>query len=227
MHRRIHDSRWPSLGKLVLVAFAVGTSLRPARAPATVQEQRARLPPPAQCPDPVAGIWKSHSYSEVYSDWTIFTLDVRRVDGSPSELSGTITNEQWIGAPEQSQPGPCTGNLHYKVSMDALGSVKDGHIAFGGVGEWRMDAVLCGDFSYGGYNLDRFTGDIDPELLEFQSVQNDGGRAVNVPVVFRRVQCLDGTTPTEEPRVFVAPPPFYPPEDDDARAGCGCSGAGA
>lgn len=225
MRRRIHESRCVSLGRLALVAFAVGTSLRPGRAPATVQEQRARLPPPAQCPDPVAGIWKSHDYDTVYLDWTIFTLDVRRVESSATELVGTIANESWRGDPEQSQPGPCVGQMHYRVSMDAKGTVVDGQIAFTGLGQWRMDELVCGDFN-GLYNLDSFTGLIDPDLLEFQSVNNDGGRAVNFPVVFRRVKCLEGTKLDEEPRISVAPPPFYPPADESS-AGCGCSGAGS
>jgi hypothetical protein len=54
--------------------------------------------------------------------------------------------------------------------------------------------------------------------MEFQSVNNDGGRAVNDPVVFRRVQCNDGEHLDSEPRIAVAPPPFYPPEDE---GGCG------
>ncbi|HET6581881.1 MAG TPA: hypothetical protein VFG69_00515 [Nannocystaceae bacterium] len=220
MHRR-PDSRWPSLGKILLVAFVVGTSARPARA--TVQEQRARLPPPAQCPDPVAGIWRSHDYDTAYGEWTMFALDVRRVDGSDTDLVGTIANESWRGPAEQSQPGPCLGRLHYRISMDAKGSVRDGRIEFTAYGQWRMDELVCGEMT-GRYNLDSFTGQIDPDLLEFQSINNDGGRMVDYRVVFRRVQCQDGTTLESEPRIAVAPPPFYPPED--AGAGCGCSGAG-
>jgi hypothetical protein len=67
-----------------------------------------------------------------------------------------------------------------------------------------------------GYNLDRFSGVIDHEIEEFQSVNNDGGRYVNVPTVFRRVSCDD--TKDIKPRVSVEPPPFYPPKED---RGCG------
>jgi hypothetical protein len=213
------------LGKVALVAFAIVGGLVPLRAPATVQEQRARLPPPAECDDPVAGIWKSHSYDESYYDWTIFTLDIHRKEGSPTELEGTISNHSWLGPPEQSQPGVCEGLTRYKVSMDAAGTVVDNAIVFTGHGQWRLDGVLCGEFN-GLYNLDSFSGTIDPDILEFQSVNNDGGRAVNYPVVFRRVACHAGElTGEDEARIAVAPPPFYPPEDE-AGGGCGCFGGG-
>jgi hypothetical protein len=40
-----------------------------------------------------------------------------------------------------------------------------------------------------GYNPDNFSGEIDPWRAEFQSVNNDGDRAVNEPHVFRRIRC--------------------------------------
>ncbi len=191
----------------------------PRGAPAgTVAEQRARLPPPATCQDPVEGIWKSHDYDPRWGDWTVFTLEVHRVEGSESELKGTILNDTWYGPADQTEPGPCLGNLRFKVSMDANGSVVDGQIAFGGVGEWRMDEVVCGSWN-GGYNLDNFTGTIDPDIQEFQSINNDGGRAVNAPTVFRRIKCFDEGG-SDEPHIEVAPPPFYLPQEE--RAGCGC-----
>jgi hypothetical protein len=42
------------------------------------------------------------------------------------------------------------------------------------------------------YRPDHFTGTIDPAIQEFQSVNNDGGRAVNDPMVFRRIACGEG-----------------------------------
>lgn len=205
------------LGLVALAAFVV-LSAAPRRAPAgTVAEQRARLPPPAQCEDPVEGVWKSHDFREWRRQWTIFTLEIHRVDGTP-ELRGTIRNESWRGDANQSEPGPCVGELRYDVSMDAVGRVESGQIEFGGVGAWRLDAVLCGEF-VGGYNLDVFTGPLDGELLEFQAVNNDGGVSVNEPTVFRRVACLPGAK-AEDPQVVVRPPAFYPPEDAD-KGGCG------
>lgn len=205
------------LGLLALAAFVV-LSAAPRRAPAgTVAEQRARLPPPAECEDPVEGIWKSHDYREWRRQWTIFTLEIHRVDGT-ADLRGTIRNESWRGDAAQSEPGACVGELRYDVSMDAVGRVEHGRLEFGGVGQWRLDAVLCGEFD-GGYNLDVFTGPLDVELLEFQAVNNDGGVSVNEPTVFRRVKCLDAPQ-AEDPKVVVRPPAFYPPEDEGG-GGCG------
>ena len=49
--------------------------LMPGRAPGTVNEQRARLPPPARCKDnEIEGVWKSHAYNKRYLEWTEFTL---------------------------------------------------------------------------------------------------------------------------------------------------------
>lgn len=186
----------------------------------TVEEQRARLPPPAKCQDPVEGIWKSHDYDPRWGDWTVFTLDVNRIEGSETELTGKITNDTWYGDDKQSEPGPCQGNLRFIIEMDAKGSVVDGQIKFGGVGQWRLNEVVCGYWD-GGYNLDQFTGTIDAAIQEFQSVNNDGGRAVNDPTVFRRVKCFDDGSEPDEPSVAVAPPPFYLPEE--AGGGCGCA----
>lgn len=212
-------SRKHRLGQLALAGFVFAT-MCPRKAPGgTVEEQRARLPPPATCQDPVEGIWKSHDYDPRWGDWTVFTLEVHRVNGSENELEGLIFNDTWYGDQTQSEPGPCQGNLRFKVSMDARGSVVDGKIMFGGIGQWRMDEVVCGSWD-GGYNLDQFTGTIDPEIQEFQSVNNDGGRAVNAPTVFRRVKCFDEGG-DDAPFVEVAPPPFYLPQEE--RAGCGCA----
>jgi hypothetical protein len=209
-------------GRVAIVAASVGFVLAswvPGSGRAsTVAEQRARLPPPATCKDPVAGVWKSHSYDTRFRDWTIFTLEIRRVEPGKNEFEGRITNHSWQAAPHESSPPPCRGELRYVVSMDARGTVQDKRIDFWGVGTWSLDEVLCGQWNMG-YNLDHFSGEIDPELMEFQTVNNDGGRAVNDPVVFRRVRCHDGDEPETEPRITVAPPPFTPPEDE--AAGCG------
>jgi hypothetical protein len=173
---------------------------------ATIGEQRARLPPPAFCEDPVEGVWRSHKYNEQFGDWTIFTLEIHRVPGTQNALRGTISNELWDGGPSDEQPGPCDGRRHWIVSMDAQGSIQGNRIFFGAVGQWRLDRALCVGGPWG-YNLDNFSGDIDPEIQEFQSVNNDGGRAVDDPHVFRRVRCF---SPDSLPHVEVAPPPFFP-----------------
>ena len=167
------------------------------------------MPPPATCDDPVVGIWKSHKYSPRYGDWTIFTLEIRRGE-QEGTLVGLIRNHHWDGTPTEEEPGPCVaGKQRWVVSMDARGTVDEtGNIAFGGIGQWRLDEVLCSRGPWG-YNLDNFSGTIDPEIQEFQSVNNDGGRAVNEPTVFRRIQCFQADE-RPSPEVVSTPPPFYP-----------------
>lgn len=199
-------ARWAF--RLALVAAILAVWLPPRRAPATIAEQRARLPPPAECEDPVAGVWKSHQYDLQYRDWTIFRLDIRRVEGSDTQLQGTITNHSWDAGPEQEEPGPCEAGLkQWIVSMDGRGTLSaDGRVLFGGVGQWRTDRVICVGGPYR-YNLDNFSGQIDFDLQEFQSVNNDGGRAVDDPTVFRRVSCHQAPP---APHVNPVPPAFYP-----------------
>ncbi len=95
--------------------------------------------------------------------------------------------------------------------MPAEGHVNGNEIFFGGT-SWRNDRTFCGSPTTG-YYPDRFSGTIDPAILEFQSVNNDGGPMVNYPTVFRRIRCSD--TP-QSPHVVSEPPPFYP------NTGCGC-----
>lgn len=215
--------RRSTVARVALCVLAFATGIVPTEAPATVQEQRARLPPPAACGDMITGVWKSHGYDTVYGQWTMRTLDIHFVEGSTTLIEGTIGNHGWYGPPEQSQPGRCEGLLRYEVSMDAAGSVVDGRVEFAGRGDWRLDALHCGDLI--GYNLDAFTGTIDAELNEFQSVNNDGGTSVNEPTVFRRVACHAADAVDDEPRVSVAPPPFYPPAEAES-SGLGCASGG-
>ncbi len=206
-----------ALGAGLIVALAAGLSLYPGRAPATIAEQRARLPPPAACKDPVTGVWQSHSWNEMYQEWGRFTLTIRRVEGSETELEGEIINESWYGPKTEVTRGPCVGRMQYIVSMTAAGSYVDGRVEFHGT-TWTLEEELCAIGLGFGYNLDRFSGIIDHDLQEFQSVNNDGGRYIDVPTVFRRVSC-DDREEILQPRVSMVPPPFYPPEED--KGGCG------
>lgn len=202
-----------AFGALVALWFV------PSAAPATIAEQRARLPPAAECGDEiVAGIWRSHAHNQRYGDWQVFTLTIRRVPGHPEQLVGTISNHSWTGGPGDQEPPPCSQQTGWEwiVSMDARGHVDNGtNIFFGGVGAWRLDETRCRRGPWG-YNLDNFSGVIDPTILEFQSVNNDGGRAVNEPAVFRRIRCPPQES-VEAPSVNTRPPAFYP----DRRSGCG------
>jgi len=197
-------------------AVVLAVLLVPGRAPATVEEQRARLPPPAHCDDTVAGVWKSHKYDARFGDWYSFTLTIHRDPADPQKLTGSIQSHSWNGGPEQEQPPACTAGVwHWTILMTAEGRVTpEGRIELGGT-SWRMENSYCGrPLSAGEYNLDNFSGIIDTEIMEFQSVNNDGGRSINDPTVFRRISCHE-TPPS--PHVNPVPPPFFP----DA-GGCGC-----
>jgi hypothetical protein len=210
-----HRSGFPSFRRAALVGGValVAALLWIGPVEATIQEQRARLPPPARCEDPVEGIWKSHKYNPQFGDWEIFTLEIRRVKGSQTAIRGFIRNHSWQGGPAEQEPGPCRGNLfQWMVSMDAQGWIRDNRIFFGGEGQWRLDRVICNRGPYS-YNLDNFSGEIDAEIQEFQSLNNDGGRAINIPYVFRRIRCFP---PNSLPHVEVDPPPFIP----ERRGGC-------
>lgn len=196
----------------VLAAFCFARS-----APGTVAEQRARLPPAKECEDIVEGTWRAHVFSPRYGDWHIHTLFIRRVEGSKTELSGKMTAEVWDGGPDDQQPPPCRGRTHYKVTMPSKGKAVDGEIDFHGT-SLQLDQVLCG--RYVGYNVDNYAGRIDEERQEFQSANNDGGRAVNEPVVFRRIGCWDEGEQLLDPSIEVTPPAFYPKRESN---GCGCS----
>ena len=204
--------------RVVALAIVAGGLLLPRPAPGTVAEQRARLPPPAECEHAVEGIWRSHAYNPRYRDWVEFTLEVRRVHGDEQRLSGRIVNHTWKGGPEHEQAGPCSAASPWRarIVMPATGSYRQGQISFRGT-EWKLDQVVCGKMPGGwGYNLDHFTGTIDPKLQEFQSVNNDGGRSVNEPTVFRRIGCFEQAPP---PSVQVETPAFQPPRRSQ---GCGC-----
>lgn len=208
-------SRRPWLLRLGLLAAVLGTVLPPSTSPATVTEQRARLPPPATCEDPVEGIWRAHYHDPRRFAWREFTLEIHRQKGSAEELTGTVTNHGWGGGAEQSQPPACTAGVQrWQIKMDGAGSYRDRTVRFGGT-RWWLDKQICGQGHWGpgSYNLDQFAGTIDPQLQEFQSVGNDGGVLVNVPMVFRRIRCFDeqggdtGLLPTGP----VQAPAFSPP----------------
>lgn len=186
----------------------------PAIAPATIQEQRERLPPPADCAeDPVTGVWKSHAYVPSHGQWYVFTLTIHRDPEEDGKLVGNVHSHYWTGTPEDEEPPPCGPmGYHQTVIMPANGSVEDMRIEFGGT-DWELEHTYCGS-SVVMYYPDRFSGVIDPAIEEFQSVNNDGGPMVNYPTVFRRIRCLGD--PEQAPPVVVSPPKFYPEQ------GCGC-----
>ncbi len=211
MSRTADHLRIAVFGAAVFLALGAGS----------VAEQRARLPPPADCPDPVAGVWKSHTYTQHIGRWDEFLLRIHRVDGSDTALEGTIHNHAWQGKLSEPQPpAECLpGTDRTKFATDGVGSIQGMHVEFRGTGAPRIEANICGIKNPGNYNLDAFAGDIDAEINEFQTLNNDGGVHVNFPVVFRRIACEDGSS-TGAPQLDapVEPPPFQPPAPT---SGCG------
>ena len=209
-----------SLGLAVLLC----AWLAPCVTQATVAEQRARLPPPAECEDPVEGIWRAHQYESNRGEWYIFTLEIHRVKPGAPELTGVVRSEYWSGTPKDQEAPPCNSggyHFHHVVHMPGKGTLREAEVYFGGTSyTWEKD--VCGT-GHGGYNPDRFTGKIDPAIQEFQSVNNDGGAAVNVPTVFRRIHCFDEGTPQPQPTINVTPPRLFKPK---ARGGCQCAQIG-
>jgi hypothetical protein len=197
-------SVWPL--RVALGAWLATMIFRPAMAPATIAEQRARLPPAAECSDPVEGRWKGIAFEGWRNQWYDATLEIRKVEGSDTQLTGMIYIHMWTGGEQATEPTGCDQGLRFKLKMTGAGSYdKDkSFVHFGGT-SWELQEEICGFM--GGYNLDQYTGTIDPEIQEFQSVNNDGGAAVNSPTVFRRIGCLEETP---KANVDVTPPPFYP-----------------
>jgi hypothetical protein len=177
----------------------------------TIEEQRARLPPPADCADPVDGVWLGIEDDAARNNWYEFTLVIHRPDPRKSELVGEVVSHAWSGGKEVKEPPPCApGRFEHMVHMPADGTVTGNRLYFGGKSV-KTDDVLCG--SQLPYYPDKFTGTVDTQIEEFQSTNNDGTVLVNEPVVFRRVKCNDQRVP---PSADIVPPSFGP-----KHSGCG------
>ncbi len=194
----------------MLAAGWLTVVLFPRVSSATVEEQRARLPPPAECQDPVEGVWLSHQYEPRLLQWYIITLYIHHPSPDSDKIVGDIVSHFWDGSTKEDQPPPCTRwRMNSKVRMPATGTYKDGKVVFNG-GPWRPEPAPCDPPARRiMYNPDSFSGKIDPDLQEFQSLHNDGGVSVNIPTVFRRVKCFD---PPPTPKIDFAPPPLTPPK---------------
>jgi len=203
--------RFPIL-ELVVFALLATMIVRVPEAPATVAEQRARLPPPAECESEVEGRWRALIFSENHESWYEFTLEIHEDPKDKSTLSGLILVDTWTGTSAVSEPGPCVGR-RFRGKMIGSGRVVNGDILFGG-DEFEITELMCGEPTH--YNSDNFSGRIDPQRQEFQSVNNDGGDAVNEATVFRRIACFDEGV--KKPAPDLVRPPFYPKR----RSGGGC-----
>jgi len=164
----------------------------------------------------VEGEWRAHKYDPRFDDWGIFTILLRRETPTSNVLVGRITTEYWTGGQQYQLPPPCFPGLrHYRVSQDARGTLAGMRVEIAGR-TLRLEEQYC-PRSYASYNLDHFAGVIDPVRQEFQALNNDGGRDINEPTVFRRVRCFE---PAVVPHPVVAPPAFQPPRRSRAQ-GCG------
>lgn len=163
----------------------------PANAPKgdTIEGQRALLPSAVTCKDPVVGRWESLKFNPTSSTWVRFALLVHRAEGG--ELTGTILSHTWFGNTFDRTPPPCTPRgFEMSVSMNARGRADlVTHIRFG-ASRYSVVAVQC-PMSLSDYAPDNFSGMIDTDRQEFQSVNNDGATDIDAPYVFRRTACLD------------------------------------
>ncbi|HLT39863.1 MAG TPA: hypothetical protein VK034_26465 [Enhygromyxa sp.] len=200
-------------------ALLIGLSLTlgPALAPATIEEQRSRLPPPAfECDDdPIVGVWRAHVHYAHVDQWYVFDLNIERAPEGGTALRGSIRAEFWSGHADRSQPPLCDEPGDRAAVLEQAEGRADGlALVFEGV-DWR-DLSICGPFA-GSYLLDRFSGTVELERMEFQSLLNaDAPQWRDVPTVFRRVRCGAGRA-EPIPKIIVEPPPYQPPE----REGCG------
>lgn len=212
-------------------------ALAPSRLLGSIEDQRARLPPPAEvdsgadCSDPAAGVWIGQQYNGRSRSWQRYQLTIRRVAPGANALVGEVRVHFWDGWASHSTPlFDCSRpHLSAEIVQNAQGVIDGTHLRFGGL-DWRTSRVFCQPRGTSvAYNPDHFAGVIDTSLQEFQSVNNDGGTAVNEPVVFRRTQCPQRSATSgslDAPRVVVnteglAPPPL--PRANARRSLFGCS----
>ena len=200
--------RWPLVLSIVVSLLML---LRPGLAPASVEEQRKRLPPPARdCDDPITGYWMGHQLLNDY--WYRFTLDIDRLEPGGEELVGKIESHYWNNLESKYEPPSCEEKRHNQVviDMNAGGRFEKNAVAFLGK-DWTLKEELCGRFS-GAYYPDGFSGELIHEGTEFHSINDDGHNAITT-VVFRRIRCKDIDRPLPE-LPGQTPPPNY-------SSGCG------
>jgi hypothetical protein len=213
--RASHPRRATALALTVGLALTLG----PALAPATIEDQRQRLPPPAEAcgDDPIAGVWQAHVYYAHVGQWYMTRIEIERDADDPSgeALIGSMYSEFWDGDPEHPQPPACDHpGQRAAVNERATGRARGLELSVDAI-DWK-DAEVCGPTAFG-YLLDHFSGSVDIERMEFQSLLNaDAPEWQDVPTVFRRVRCSQ-KLPQTEPKIVVAPPPYQPAE----REGCG------
>jgi hypothetical protein len=222
--------RRTALGTGVLVVSAL--ALWPRDLPASVEDQRARLPAAPEatgCADEVSGVWRAHVYYQRLRDWYRYEL---RVERRGDALTGSIHLRGWTGRPEETEPPPCRPGLRdAEWSEPATGSVSRGAngltVRFDAT-SWRLERTHCGSPS-GDYALDHFSGLLDERRQEFTSTNTytfGNGETFADPTLFRRVSCTPRASSESRPRVVVEgvgaqPPPALPSARRRSLFGCG------
>lgn len=190
--------------RALTAAVVVGIALSPLTAPATIEEQRARLPAPAHCADPIEGTWVSLRFVPHAHTWNFVTATLRRSAPGAEALVGELLVESWTGDAAQTTPPACGPRVRHQVfEQTVVGRWDDltRRVSIDATAWWSR-AVHCR--GWGNYALDHYTGAVDRERDELQAVNNDNSSAVNEPAVFRRVSCA--TRRMESPPT-PAPPP--------------------
>ena len=179
------------LGSAVALAAFVAVTVPPSRAPATLDEQRERLPPPASgCGDPVEGLWQAYWYADDHQKWFVESFEVRRDPSDTNRLATRYRTESWAGGPRDSRPpSPCrAGDDHAVADNVGTGTFEDGVLAITGTRHTNFRTV-CGNRAPPRDNS-RFatvSGRVDVRRQEFQSTFV--GRSCRHRIVYRRIAC--------------------------------------
>jgi hypothetical protein len=148
-------------------------ALWPRDLPASIEDQRARLPPapePDGCADEVSGVWRAHVYYSRLHDWYRYELRIARQGDA---LTGTIHLRGWTGTPTETEPPACRPRLRdaewSEVASGAVTRTPQGmHVRFDAT-SWRLERTHCGEPG-GDYALDHFAGQLDGPRQEFTSI---------------------------------------------------------
>src|SRR5687767_9107064 len=101
-----HEKKRPLLA--LAVALVIVVSLLPRGSSATVEEQRARLPPTAECPDRVEGTWLAMVFMGYQQTWYEYTLQIKRSAPADAKGNGPIEGEMishyWYGGVKEDKP---------------------------------------------------------------------------------------------------------------------------
>jgi len=156
---------------------------------AQVHDMASEPPKNDPCDDPVVGHWSSVQHYPHWGQWYDYALEIRRESKGSSTLTGTLRSHYWFGGSDARTPPACNGTLEAIVVMTGTGTARGTDLDFGGSNP-QLERAICG--RYNTYAPDHFTGTLNPATQVFSAMNNDGGNAVNEPVLFHRDRCGDG-----------------------------------